>query len=124
MDFNADPFKDATINQTSTNRKDYSAMEFNDDPFKDANHRYGDPFDIEGGYLYLSNELQWRQKISNPLVQCKYTYIVKTDSKKIILAQKYTNNEKSTILVQSPSNLVKMISSWLGNIAKISAKLE
>ena len=66
MDFNADPFKDATINQTSTNRKDYSAMEFNDDPFKDANHRYGDPFDIEGGYLYilgvsyyLSNELQW-----------------------------------------------------------------
>ena len=53
MDFNADPFKDATINQTSTNRKDYSAMEFNDDPFKDANHRYGDPFDIEGGYTFF-----------------------------------------------------------------------
>ena len=27
----------------------YSALDFNDvDPFKDANHRYGDPFDIEG----------------------------------------------------------------------------
>lgn len=23
-------------------------MEFNEDPFKDANHRYGDPFDLEG----------------------------------------------------------------------------
>ena len=26
----------------------YSGLEFNEDPFKDANHRYGDPFDIEG----------------------------------------------------------------------------
>ena len=52
------------------------------------------------------------------------TIKVKTDSKKIILAQKYTTNKKSTILVQSPLNLVKMISPWVGNIAKISAKLE
>ena len=32
--------------------------------------------------------------------------------------------KKSTILVQSPSNLVKMIGSWVGNTAKISAKSE
>ena len=49
---------------------------------------------------------------------------VKTDSKKNILAQKYTNNKKSTILVQSPSNLVKMISPWVGNTTKVSVKLE
>merc|ERR1712223_1394021 len=34
---------------TPTHRPNYSALDFNDDPFKDANHRYGDPFDIEGG---------------------------------------------------------------------------
>ena len=49
---------------------------------------------------------------------------IKTDSKKIILAQKCTNNKKSTTLVQYPSNLVKMISPWVGNIAKILAKSE
>ena len=25
-----------------------STLDFNDDPFKDSEHRYGDPFDIEG----------------------------------------------------------------------------
>ena len=49
---------------------------------------------------------------------------LKTYSKKIILAQKYTTNKKSTILVQFPLNLVKIISPWVGNIAKVSAKLE
>ena len=44
--------------------------------------------------------------------------------KKITLAQKYTTCKKSTILVQSSSNLVKIISPWVGNIAKISAKSE
>ena len=38
---------------------------------------------------------------------------------KIILVQKYVNHKKSTILVQSSSNLVKMISSWVERIAKI-----
>ena len=49
---------------------------------------------------------------------------LETDSKKIILTQKCTTNKKSAILVQFPSNLVKMISSWVGNIAKILAKSE
>ena len=31
---------------TPTHRSKYSALEFNEDPFKD--HRYGDPFDLEG----------------------------------------------------------------------------
>ena len=35
---------------TPTHRPNYSALDFNDDPFKDANHRYGDPFDIEGNF--------------------------------------------------------------------------
>ena len=50
--------------------------------------------------------------------------ILETDSKKIILDQKYSPNKKSTVVVQSSSNLVKMISSWVERIAKISAKLE
>merc|ERR1712020_707921 len=33
----------------------YSGLEFNEDPFKDANHRYGDPFDIEGADPFLEN---------------------------------------------------------------------
>lgn len=35
---------------TPTHKSRYGAavLEFNDDPFKDANHRYGDPFEIEG----------------------------------------------------------------------------
>ena len=49
---------------------------------------------------------------------------IKNDSKKIILAQKYTATKKSSILVQSSSNLVKMISQWVGKGATISAKSE
>jgi len=37
---------DPTPTHKPTSR--YSGLEFNEDPFKDANHRYGDPFDIEG----------------------------------------------------------------------------
>ena len=36
--------------------------------------------------------------------------VLKTDLKKIALAQKYTNYKKSTILVRSPSNLIRKIS--------------
>ena len=49
---------------------------------------------------------------------------IETDSEKITLAQKYTYNQKSTILFQPSLNLVKMISPRVGKIAKISAKLE
>lgn len=31
-------------------------MEFQDDPFKDSNHRYGDPFDIEGADPFKDTE--------------------------------------------------------------------
>ena len=31
-------------------------MEFNEDPFKDANHRYGDPFDLEGADPFAGNQ--------------------------------------------------------------------
>ena len=51
-----DPFKENPFKENNTTSKGennttpgYSALDFNDvDPFKDANHRYGDPFDIEG----------------------------------------------------------------------------
>ena len=43
--------------------------------------------------------------------------VLDTDSLKITLAQKYTTNKKSTILVQSSSNLVKIISPWVEKIA-------
>ena len=33
----------------------YSGLEFNEDPFKDANHRYGDPFDIEGADPFVED---------------------------------------------------------------------
>ena len=70
--------------------------------------------------------LNWATIINTILIKMADTTTikVKTDSKKIILAQKYTTNKKSTILVQSPLNLVKMIIPWVGNIAKISAKSE
>ena len=41
-----------------------------------------------------------------------------------MLAQKYANNNKSTILVESSSNFDKMISPWVDKIDKISVKLE
>ena len=50
--------------------------------------------------------------------------LVKTDSKKIILAQRYANDKNFTISVQLPSNLVKMINPWVRNIAEISAVSE
>lgn len=45
-----DPFKENPFKENNST-PGYSALDFNDvDPFKDANHRYGDPFDIEGNY--------------------------------------------------------------------------
>lgn len=39
---------------TPTHRSKYSALEFNEDPFKD--HRYGDPFDLEGADPFKNQE--------------------------------------------------------------------
>ena len=64
----------------------------------------------------LNSEVKILAQYSQPVVVVRFIQInlnylyVKTDSKKIILVKKYVNHKKSTILVQSPSNLVKMIS--------------
>ena len=50
--------------------------------------------------------------------------MLKNDSKKFTGTQKFITNEKFTILVLSSSNLVKMVSPWVGEITRISAKLE
>ena len=42
-------FGSADPTPTHSNRPNYSGLEFNEDPFKDADHRYGDPFELEGG---------------------------------------------------------------------------
>jgi len=44
---------DPTPTHKATSR--YSGLEFNEDPFKDANHRYGDPFDIEGADPFVED---------------------------------------------------------------------
>ena len=33
----------------------YVGLDFHEDPFKDANHRYGDPFDIEGADPFVED---------------------------------------------------------------------
>ena len=48
---------------------------------------------------------------------------IETDEKKMRLAEKYAINEKSIIFTKLLWNLVKIINSWVGKIAWISAWL-
>ena len=65
--------------------------------------------------VHLSTFMRYKLKIS---------LRVETDAKKIILAQSFTITKKSTISFQSLRNLLKMISSWEGKVAWLSAWLD
>ena len=81
---------------------------------------------------YVQRYVQFLGKVTNHLfsdVKSTSTYLlvrmyIETDAKKIGLAQNFAINKKSTFSCQSLWNLVKMTSSWVGEVAGISAWLD